>query len=95
MQILGKLCECKDNDRPIIMQLLLLLVGAERIHKQHLLNEIQQLTEVVEDLVVDVPHVYDNFAFVLAALLRTKAIDYAWFQSEARRSIPNEDAFIR
>lgn len=94
-QLLAKLCECKDAERPILLQLLLLFVKKERILSTHLRSELQTFIEFSTDMVVDVPHLYDNFAFAIAALLRTKALDFAWFQVEARRAIPDEADFTR
>jgi hypothetical protein len=94
-KLLAKLCDCKDADRPLLVQLLLALVKAERVLPAHLRGEVQAVVEVLEDIVVDVPHVYDNFAVPLAALLRTKALDFAWFQREARRALQEEAAFTR
>lgn len=97
-KLLAKLCECKDADRPVLVQLLLALVKGERVLPQHLRGEVQAMVELLEDIVVDVPHVYDNLAVALAALLRTKALEFAWFQREARRALPAEEkeaAFTR
>lgn len=94
-RLLSKLCDCKDSDRPLLVQLLLALVKGERVLPAHLQKEVQEVLELLEDIVVDVPHVYDNFAVPLAALLRTKALDFAWFQREARRALPEDKAFAR
>ncbi len=94
-KLLTKVCDCKDADRPLLVQLLIVLVKTERVLPAHLKHQIQQVMELLEDIVVDVPHVYDNFACALAALLRTKALDFAWFQHEARRVLQDEGAFTR
>lgn len=93
--LLSKLCDCKDSDRPLLVQLLLALVKGERVLPGHLRKEVQQVLELLQDIEVDVPHVYDNFAVPLAALLRTKALDFAWFQREARRALPEEKDFVK
>jgi len=94
-KILGRLIDCKDNERGPLIQLLLLLIKSHRIQSKDLKGEVQLVMETLEDLLVDVPHVYDNFSFAVAALLRTKALDFAWFQSEARGALPEEKAFTR
>lgn len=94
-KVLAKLCDCKEAQRATLIQLLLLLIKSNRILSKDLRAQTQLVIEALEDFVVDVPHVYDNFAFAMAALLRTKALDFAWFQIEARRALQDEEAFMR
>ena len=94
-KVLAKLCDCKEAQRALLIQLLLLLIQSNRILSKDLRAQTQLVMEALEDIVVDVPHVYDNFAFAMAALLRTKALDFAWFQAEARRALREEEPFAR
>ena len=53
------------------------------------------MIELLEDMVVDIPFIYDNVANIVAALLKAKFVDYPWFQAEARRLLPSEPSFAR
>jgi hypothetical protein len=94
-KLLGKLCDCKESQRGSLIQLMLLLIDKNRILSKDLRAQTQLVFETLEDIVVDVPHVYENFAFAMAVLLRTKALDFAWFQAEARRALREEQPFAR
>jgi len=94
-KLLGKLCDCKESQRGSLIQLMLLLIDKNRILSKDLRAQTQLVFETLEDIVVDVPHVYENFAYAMAVLLRTNALDFKWFQAEARNALREEQPFTR
>jgi hypothetical protein len=97
MQIMADICEKGDAARPLLLQLLLALVRAERISPIHLHKEVALYLELVEDFVIDVPKIYDILGGVVSTLIKQGILQYPWFQAEARRALPaeKEEAFIK
>lgn len=89
---MDRLCDCKDDERQAIIQVLTTLYDKGKLSSSDVQNGLAENIEFIDSIVMDAPKAYEYYGDIISELLEFKALDISWLASQLEKVAPEAKA---
>merc|ERR1712021_212538 len=86
-----RMIDCKENERAAMFLLLEICVKEGKISSSDVKTGLVDIIEFIDSFVCDAPMAFDYLGRMLAAMIRSNAIDVTWIGEQAEKTKISSD----